>query len=156
MQDAKEAISGAKLEAVILLHLCQCGTCGVYYAAPLVLYTNLAANAGLIHCPNGHANTAAPIGAGGTPGGMAAELQQLRFEKAQHEQAAARFGPVAITLKELRRRARTLSELAEPLKYGQVICPYCGKRKQNQSSLRNHLYRQHEEDLRVESAEKFQ
>ena len=143
------------LEAVTLLHICQCGSCGILYAVPLVTYAQRVEQSAAIYCPNGHSNVATPQRFNGTPAGMVEELQQLRCENLQFKRIVASFGPCVLTKKEISRRAVILSERQETLEYGHVLCPFCGQRKRHRNALRNHLYRQHLEDLKIEPAETF-
>ena len=143
------------LEAVTLLHVCQCGSCRILYAVPLVTYAQRVEQSAAIYCPNGHANVATPLGLNGRPAGMVEELQQLRCENLQFKRIIAKFGPAPLTPKQISRRAVILSEKQETLDYGQVLCPFCGQQKRHKHALRNHLYRQHLEDLKIEPAETF-
>lgn len=148
--------SGEILEAATMLRRCQCQVCGILFAVPLTLYSERATQSGSVHCPNGHPNAATADEADRSARGVIVELQQLRMENLQLRRTVSKLCPIAITPKELKRRATVLSERAETLRYGQVLCSYCGNKKRGQSALRNHLLRQHEEDLRLDPVEAFQ
>jgi hypothetical protein len=144
--------------------------CSTLFGVALTLYAKKFKDGVAIDCPNGHA-----VGVGGgavdgqdkvllDPDGLrhlaedladtshrlSCQEEELRMLRARLESAGL------ATNREVRRRCNILSHRAEPAKYGELICPVCGKAKRNGPAVSNHLYRQHLESVRQMPAVQFE
>lgn len=137
-----------------------CAVCGVGFALPMALYLERVSTGAAIYCPNGHEHKATvdQDSPAGSRGHLLSELQQVRFDNLQLQRDLARYAvsPPPLDAKELKRRAGILSAHAEGVGIGGVICVLCGNEKRGRSALRNHLIRQHAEDLKLEPASRFE
>jgi len=156
------AIPSNSIDIAERLRFITCAACGVAFAVPMSLHTARAAERGEIWCPNGHASKLGPIDASNLTIQNLELLEELKnareeLHRAQRvaATATARVAEIA-TDDEVKRRCRLLSARAERTTFGRIACTVCGRSSNTESSLRNHLFRAHKEDVRAMNAEAFE
>jgi len=147
-----------------------CPECSTLFGVALTLYAKKLEEGGAICCPNGHAVALAGGEVGGegksllNPEGLrhlaedlADASHRLSCQEEELKALRARLESAGLPRnREVRRRCNMLSHRAEPAKYGELVCPVCGKAKPSTSALCDHLYRQHREAVRSMPASQFE
>ena len=142
------------IELADRLYITACPECGVAFALPVLLHMRRVQDRGMIHCPNGHANTLRPALA--TTADFAllhaqalSELFGLRrrmrialVELDKLRPAAGEVPPP--TKEEIVRRCHILGERGEATDYGRRLCRFCGKPS---SRLQRHLREAHFQEV---------
>jgi len=158
------------LQLRLAMSIMICPECSTLFGVALTLYAKKLEEGGAICCPNGHA---VAVGGGEVDGqgksllnpaemrhlaeDLADASHRLSCQEEELRTLRARLESAGLaTNREVRRRSNVLSNRAEPAKYGELVCPACGKAKRNTSALCNHLYRQHLELVRQMPAVQFE
>jgi hypothetical protein len=147
-----------------------CPDCSTLFGVALTVYARKLEEGRMICCPNGHA---VAVGGGEVDGEGKAALDadglrhlaenladashRLACQEDELRMLRARLESAGLpTNREVRRRCNVLSNRAEPAKYGELVCPACGKAKRSAAALSNHLYRQHHEPVWSMPASQFE
>jgi hypothetical protein len=120
--------------AITRLKELQCGTCGVWFALPEVLYDTLAAEGGFFTCPNGHRR-------GWDKGTLQKQNERLQQEQARLEQALAAEHRRLIAAQAQTTKAR--KQVVKMQKRAAAgVCPCCNRTFNN---MARHMKTKHPE-----------
>jgi hypothetical protein len=145
----------AFIEIPTRLHLRECPDCGITFGLPLDLYLKRLAVKAAIYCPAGHLieladDDAKPQNFLEEMAHMLAQLRQATVDADQLRNTLARVPRLAAappSEEEMQRRIKYLVNRAHHTIYGKNVCRFCEKVGANDASLRQHLKRDHLEEI---------
>jgi len=135
-----------------------CADCSMLFLVPAAFWDGRRESGEGICCPAGHIHPPCtdPLSTHYLAEELADASHRLACQAEELGALRAKLGTAGVPdNREVRRRSNILSHRAEPAKYGELICPVCGKAKRNATALSNHLYRQHLESVRQMPAVEF-